>query len=252
MLRVDLLGTVAEQYHVESRNPSGLKHLIASQMMQYEARLAEQPEPAAKPADTLVPLPRARAPGISLEDAILRRESARSFGTDPLALADLAALLYFGNGIRGTDAAAGVRRNAPSAGNLGSVDLYPIVLRADGLTAGIYRYDALAHGLVPIRAGDFGPWLGEQVLLQPELSQAAAALVLVADFARLSGKYGVRGYRLGLLDAGHVSQNLYLVATALGLAACAAGGFIDTELDAALGIDGLDRACVLLVVVGTR
>jgi SagB-type dehydrogenase family enzyme len=47
-------------------------------------------------------------------------------------------------------------------------------------------------------------------------------------------KYGQRGYRHVLLDAGHVGQNLYLVATALGLGPTAIGGFFDRELGALL------------------
>ena len=65
-------------------------------------------------------------------------------------------------------------------------------------------------------------------------------------------KYSLRGYRFGLLDVGHVSQNLYLVASALGLQVCATAGFIDDVLDSALGLDGLDVASMLMVLVGGR
>ena len=53
-----------------------------------------------------------------------------------------------------------------------------------------------------------------------------------------------------MLDVGHVSQNLYLVATAMGLQVCATAGFIDDAVDAALGLDDLDAASMLVVLVG--
>ena len=69
-------------------------------------------------------------------------------------------------------------------------------------------------------------------------------------YAATKSKYGIRGYRLGLLDAGHVSQNINLVAGALGLAVCPSAGYIDSELNRALKIDGLATAAVMSVLVG--
>jgi SagB-type dehydrogenase family enzyme len=74
--------------------------------------------------------------------------------------------------------------------------------------------------------------------------------VLTAAVGRLAAKYGPRAYRLALLDVGHVSQNIHLVATAIGLNVCATAGFIDDELDGALGLDGIDVATMLTVLVG--
>jgi SagB-type dehydrogenase family enzyme len=79
---------------------------------------------------------------------------------------------------------------------------------------------------------------------------AAAALVLTSAVGRLQSKYGPRGYRLGLLDVGHVAQNCYLAATALGLRACATAGFIDAELDGALGVDGVEVSTMLVILLG--
>ena len=49
---------------------------------------------------------------------------------------------------------------------------------------------------------------------------------------------------------GHVSQNLYLIATALGLKACASAGFIDHELDDALHLDGQNMSSLLTMIIG--
>lgn len=62
-------------------------------------------------------------------------------------------------------------------------------------------------------------------------------VVLSAVLARSLPKYGDRGYRYLLLEAGHVGQNLDLVASALGLGAVNLGGFYDDELARLLCLD---------------
>jgi SagB-type dehydrogenase family enzyme len=65
-------------------------------------------------------------------------------------------------------------------------------------------------------------------------------------------KYGLRGYRFSLLEAGHLVQNVVLAATALGLPAVPLGGWYDRRLDELVGADGLDEASVYAVAVGGR
>ena len=72
----------------------------------------------------------------------------------------------------------------------------------------------------------------------------------MAIFQRLRWKYRERTYRYALLEAGHVGQNLYLTATALGLGACAVGAFLDDELNGLLGLDGEQEAALYIIAVG--
>ena len=71
-------------------------------------------------------------------------------------------------------------------------------------------------------------------------------------FHRCRVKYGERGYRFCLLEAGHIAQNLLLAASAEGLAALPIGGFIDDELNEMAGLDGVEAAVLYLVLVGGR
>jgi SagB-type dehydrogenase family enzyme len=82
------------------------------------------------------------------------------------------------------------------------------------------------------------------------LDEAAALLVVTAVFPRTQFKYGQRGYRFALLEAGHVVQNVLLAAADLGLPALPLGGFYDRRLDAIVGADGLDEASVYSVALG--
>ena len=79
---------------------------------------------------------------------------------------------------------------------------------------------------------------------------AAAVLLLLAVFGRTRFKYGLRGYRFALLEAGHVVQNVALTAVALDLAALPLGGFYDAQVDDLVGADGVEESVVYGVVVG--
>jgi SagB-type dehydrogenase family enzyme len=201
-----------------------------------------------------ISLPQERAKiTMSVEEAITSRTSGRNFSSDPLPLDQLAALLYLGNAVR-TAQGAGMevfyQRNVPNSGNLGSVEIFPIIMNVAGVEPGIYHFDSVRHDLAQLRKGDFRVWLREQILFQLEFSEAAAALILTSAVGRLQSKYGLRGYRFALLDTGHVSDNIYLAGTGLGLQVCATAGFIDDELDAALGLDGLNISSMLVILVG--
>jgi SagB-type dehydrogenase family enzyme len=65
-------------------------------------------------------------------------------------------------------------------------------------------------------------------------------------------RYGERGYRYLLLDAGHVCQNLYLAAEAVGCGVCAIAAFADEAVDRLLGFDGENRFTLYLATVGKK
>lgn len=252
-----LLGNLPDEYHASTRNSGARKRNFTAQEINYRHEIRELVSEAPLHLDhgPRVSLPRRRAPDeMALEQAITSRRSERWFAGSALQAADLASVLYLANGVRGiasTDSDQQIyQRNVPNAGSLGSVELYPIVMNADVIEPGVYHYDSVAHDLATVQLGQFRTWLEELVLFQVELTAAAVALVLTSAVGRLQSKYGPRGYRLGLLDVGHVSQNVQLVATALGLGVCATAGFVDAELDLALGIDGMDVATMLVIAVG--
>jgi SagB-type dehydrogenase family enzyme len=188
---------------------------------------------------------------MTLEQAITTRRSGRTFASKPLDIRVLAKLLFLGNGsaplLRG-----GFKRTYPNSGNLGAVEIFPIVRDVGEIEPGIYHYDTVHHQLSCLQLGEFHQWLCSNVLFQLEFSQASVLLILTGAIGRLTAKYGVRGYRLALLDVGHVSQNIALMATALGLISCPTAGFIDDELDQALKLDGLETASLLAIAVGVE
>jgi SagB-type dehydrogenase family enzyme len=200
-------------------------------------------------------LPPVAESGVGLEQAIVRRATCRSFHPAmALSLFALSRLLGFACGLTTPSPleAAGVsyRRVAPSAGARYPIDVYPIVLRVHGVPPGVYHYQPNDHTLDLLRPGSFGEALAAWTLQQPYVADTGVVFALAGVGARMQARYGERGYRYILFEAGHIAQNLYLLSAAYGLGALAVGGFVDTALNRLLGLDGCGGVTLYLVAIG--
>jgi SagB-type dehydrogenase family enzyme len=164
-----------------------------------------------------------------LERAIQGRRTVRSFKPLFLTLDQLSQLLWAAQGI--TDV-GGYKRAAPSAGALYPMDVYAVVGNngVDGLNAGIYLYDPAIHGMKEVSTGDRRQAVAVAGLSQMWLAGAPVSFVITAEYSRVAVKYGRRGVRYAMIEAGHIGQNLFLQAEALGLAAGIVGAFDDDNL----------------------
>ena len=206
------------------------------------------------PNAPLIPLPAADIPPLPLRQAIQTRQSCREFAARALPLADLATLLHAGYGIQERVLVGEyelLTRPVPSGGGLYPLEIYLLVRQVAGLPAGIYHYAALGHGLellaeVPVAATS----LTNLFLGQTYAADAAVVIVLTAVMARTLQKYGDRGYRLILLEAGHVAQNLNLVATACGWGSVNLAGFFDAALAEVLDLDRADEIPLYALAIG--
>jgi SagB-type dehydrogenase family enzyme len=140
------------------------------------------------------------------------------------------------------------RRHVPSAGALYPLELYVLAARVRELPDGVHHFDPYANRLERLRS--LPPELGS-CLVDSSLADRAAALVVVTGvFWRTRVKYGPRGYRFVLLEAGHAVQNALLVASALGIAALPVGGYYDARVESLLGIDGVDESALYVLALG--
>jgi SagB-type dehydrogenase family enzyme len=125
-----------------------------------------------------------------------------------------------------------------------------VVHRVEGLSPGIYHYRVREHALEQIESGDFRAAITAAGMNQDMLGESCVTFVLSAVFDRTRSKYGERGFRYVYIEAGHISQNLYLQAVSLGLGSVAVGAFLDGELNRLIGVDGRQEAAVYLHAVG--
>jgi SagB-type dehydrogenase family enzyme len=195
-------------------------------------------------------LPEPRRFRSRLGDVLANRRSERVELLRPVDLRELATVLAASYAARSRN--GDLRRPVPSAGALYPLEVYAVVLAVRGLEPGVYHYDPFRHRLALLGPVSF-PQLRE-ALVDPTLADVTAALVVLTGvFWRSRFKYGARGYRFTLFEAGHVAQNAVLAATDLDLAALPVGGFHDVVLDRLVGVDGLDEASVYaLVLAGAR
>ncbi|MFZ5800738.1 MAG: SagB/ThcOx family dehydrogenase [Candidatus Omnitrophota bacterium] len=178
-------------------------------------------------------LPAAQTTGkLSVEEAIGRRRSVREYRREALSLKEVSQLLWAAQGI----SANWGGRTAPSAGALFPLEIYLVAGKVEGLAAGVYRYNPRMHALEKTVAGDKRFVLYTSSLFQSSIKDAPVSLVICAQYDRMMPKYGQRGERYVHMEAGHVSQNVYLQAEALGLATVAIGAFIDVAVKKVLDI----------------
>jgi putative peptide maturation dehydrogenase len=213
------------------------------------------------------------APAKTALDALLAgRATCRNWdSTRALDLATFSAVMQRVHGAQAVyDAAPGgsvVKKTSPSGGGLHPLGAYLLVRHVEGLAPGFYHYHAGEHALEPL------PW--PQALVEdgatPEASKVrdfASALLagqqwfadahvlvfLLARFRRHTWKYRnhAKAYRVMLLDAGHLSQTLYVTATELGLGAFITAAVNDSEIEEALGVDPLEEGLIAVNGFGWR
>lgn len=197
-----------------------------------------------------IQLPEPDFTGMPLEEAIKNRRSIRNYSKKPLTMAQLSQLLFAAQGVTGKAFAKGLRA-APSAGALYPFEVYVVVNNVEDLPRGIYHYAVPDHAIELVKAGDFRDEITNAGLKQEMLGEAGATFVLSSIFDRVRTKYGERAYRYAYIEAGHISQNLYLQAVSLGLGSVCAGAFLDKDVNQLIELDGIAEAAVYLHAVGT-
>lgn len=199
-------------------------------------------------------LPLSAPAPMPLAEAIATRLSCRRFSSDPVKVAELSALLKAAYGVQGVvsiGAAEHHERPVPSGGGLYPLEIYLLARRVESVASGVYHYAALSHILEEVRVLPLPDALVSQLFMgQTYLENAAAIFVITAVFERSLFKYGDRGYRYILFEAGHVAQNINLTAITLGLGSFNLGGFFDVYLAELLGLDLEEEAPIYGVALG--
>jgi SagB-type dehydrogenase family enzyme len=192
-------------------------------------------------------------PDADLWETIQNRKTLRNYSPQALSLEELAALLWYTQGVKRVTPRPVTLRTVPSAGARHPFETYLLVNRVDGLTPGLYRYAAGQHALVPLNQT---PEIGAQVyagcMKQNQVPDSAVTFIWAAVIERTEWRYPGRGYRYILLDAGHVCQNLYLAAEGIGCGVCAIAAYDDDLLNQAIGVDGHKIFAAYVATVGKR
>ncbi|MFX1376720.1 MAG: SagB/ThcOx family dehydrogenase [Promethearchaeota archaeon] len=184
-------------------------------------------------------------------DIVRNRKSTRKFKNEPITLKQVSLLLFGMTGLTRISPNFAFR-TIPSAGGLYPIEVYATINNIENLEKGIYHYNISKHSLELIKNGDFRNTIARGCLDQKIAYNSAANFVWTAVIERSKWKYLQRCYRYIYLDAGHIGQNFYLIAEALGLGACTIGAIYDDELNELLELDGINETVIYVGVIGKK
>lgn len=166
-------------------------------------------EPGAVHQSDALPKPTV-AGTVSLEEAIERRRSVRSFTPATVPVGTIGQLLWAGQGVTRSDG----RRAAPSAGALYPLELYAVTAKE------VMHYLPQGHRAETRVTPDLRPELKAAALDQASVGAAPVVMVVAAEPGRLSQRYGGQADAFTDLEVGHAAQNILLQAVVRGLAPC--------------------------------
>ncbi len=224
------------------------------------------PAAAAHLADRSINLPRpsrqvVRERDPTLTQALEGRASKRDHGPRPLTLPQLGEFLFrcarvrshYGPLPEANMPYQAADRPYPSGGGVHELELYLIANEVEDLRPGAYRYGGDRHVLEPLPLRPEPTTLMIGAAMQASASSRPPQLLIkiASRFGRVTWKYRAISYATTLKNVGVLYQTMYLVATAMGLAACALGSGDDVAGDEALGLASRSELGVGEFMLGT-
>ena len=222
------------------------------------------------PATATIELPRPRPGadgGPGLPEVLAARRSRHGRYHGRYTLEELGVLLYHSAAVTASKTLPGGRsaqpaRNHPSGGGRYPIRLVLYCHEVPGVPRGLYLYDPERHALDELSRQDASerllltsPWLDPR-LTPPKATGRIDArecplwIFPVADLTYQRLAYGLRAYRLALVECGHLVQNLALVSAWQGRACIGIGGYFDDAVDDMLGVDGATSSALYVCLLG--
>ncbi len=207
----------------------------------------------------VIPFPSPKKIKASFSSVISSRRSVRQFNKQKISKQELGDILYYAQGISGSVQAVNIPvekntielRNAPSGGGLYPIYLYMLILTAEGIKQGIYKYYPYSHSLKPVNLdfnmdkcrelAQFGNINGEH---------CSVYIFYVYDFYVNSRKYGDGAMMYAAIETGEIAQNIQLTSTALGYGSCDIGGYDKQFCEEVLKLDGINRHVIHMTIIG--
>ncbi|KAF1718844.1 putative peptide maturation dehydrogenase [Pseudoxanthomonas wuyuanensis] len=195
-------------------------------------------------------------------DALLaRRATCRNFDAErPLPYALFAQLMerVFAaqSHVRVSDDTVFLKKTSPSGGGLHPIEAYLIVQNVEGVVPGLYHYHAIAHALEPLLAPEqpLHELAMSAVAEQHWFANAHVMVLMAPRYDRNFWKYRnhAKAYRAIALEAGHLSQTLYLSATDAGLGAYITCAINEVPLEQVFGLDHVSEGALAICGFGWR
>lgn len=223
----------------------------------------QKPAPHGARMIDLVPPDQFSVGSTAVVDVLRARRSHRNFKNEPLNIEELSFLLWATQGMREKSVEGGltyVWRNVPSGGNRHPLETYLSIHDVEGIEPGLYRYLPVDHQLVLEKLDPDLPELVNQGSLNQNsgsarepyyfIKEAAVVFIWTAIPYRSEWRYHKAAAKLVALDAGHVCQNLYIAAGAIGAGTCSVGAYDQSKMNEVVDVDGEDEFVIYMAPVG--
>ncbi len=206
-----------------------------------------------------IPLMHSAGASKNLFSCISERSSARDFSKQSITLSNLSHILLYSCGIQSAEgrapAVGGIQPNQhraqPSGGGRFPIEVYVLNFVDGEIPSGVFHYDVKNHELSVLKRRVFTRDDIAELFVYRYVENASCAIIMTAMFSRAQNKYGERGYRNILLEAGHIGQNISLVSGALNLKSVMMAGSKDVEVEKLFDIDGVTESVVYTAIIGT-
>ena len=181
------------------------------------------------------------------------RCSRRVYTQETMTLLQLSFLLWCAQGVKAVRGKAyATLRTVPSGGARHPFECYLALQKVEGLEDGLYHYLPMKHQLEFLGCPeDLKGFISDSLCGQDWACKANAVFLFSCVFYRAEWRYGIWAHGPVLMDSGHVTENLYLAATALGLGGCAIAAVDPEPANKALGLDGKEESIFYAMPVGT-
>ncbi|MBO5994557.1 MAG: SagB/ThcOx family dehydrogenase [Firmicutes bacterium] len=184
---------------------------------------------------------------------INRRKSQRVYTDEYISLKELSYLLWCTQGVKDVRGRAyATLRTVPSGGARHPFECYMAIRRVEGLEEGLYHYLPMTHQIERLGdCDDMKNLISESLCGQVWGAKASVVFYYSCVFYRAEWRYGIWAHGPILMDSGHVTENLYLAATSIGLGGCAIAAVEPEPANKAFRLDGIEESIFYAMPVGT-
>lgn len=247
-------GETAGFYHFSIRNSRFMPNAKQRDWIRHRRQTRKEPQAHIPNSDfeKILPLPR-----MDFSDAVFAnmkaRRSIRRLKNGAITLQQLADCLYAAKGVTGwvsdTDFGTLPLAMTPSGGARNPYDLYIYAKSVKNLPEGFYHYNGVTHDLALVKKRSLR--ISDLLAQQDWADTSSAVIFLIADFARSAWKYHLPpAYRVVLMEAGFIGQNIALAATRHNLTAIPTGAVSEKAIENLLGTVPIRQAQILAMVIG--
>jgi len=198
-------------------------------------------------------LPLFNTPKADLFECLVKRRTKRKFSKN-LNLREISTILFYSAGISYLGKNINTtRRFYPSGGARYPLETYLFLFsKIDRLKKGLYHYNVKKHSLELLYKKDLFTTCKEAMALPNKniITTKSILIVITSVIGRSYIKYGELSYKLSLLEAGHLGQNLYLISSALHLNCCALGWIDEDIFSSLIDIKKNDEIIIYSLVLG--